>query len=177
VTVQKGAEVANLMIAQSDIDASRIQGSYSILKVFLWPVPILGFIGTVLGLSESIAVFGEIDASDTEALTETIGSVTSGLGTVFNTTLLGLVLSVFMAFPIAAVQKTSSNTLRLPPACATKSASAKELAKAQTISRIPPRPSSAPYAKSHRKKIRTSGSTSKATASTCISTPGTWPTK
>jgi len=112
-TRQNNSEVANLMTAQSDIDASRIQGSYSILKVFLWAVPILGFIGTVLGLSESIAGFGEIDASDTEALTETIGNVTSGLGTAFNTTLLGLVLSVFMAFPIAAVQKTEEDALNV----------------------------------------------------------------
>jgi len=112
-TRQNNGEVASLMTSQSEIDASRIQGSYSLLKVFLWAVPILGFIGTVLGLSESIAGFGSIDASDTAALTETIGKVTSGLGTAFNTTLFGLVLSVIMSFPISAVQKTEEDNLNV----------------------------------------------------------------
>jgi biopolymer transport protein ExbB/TolQ len=107
-TRQNNSEVANLMSSQSDIDASRIQGSYSLLKVFLWAVPILGFVGTVLGLSGAI---GSIDASDSEAMAASLGNVTSGLGTAFNTTLFGLVLSLIMAFPISAVQKTEEDNL------------------------------------------------------------------
>ena len=109
-TRQNNSEVANLMSSQSDIDAARIQGSYSLLKVFLWAVPILGFIGTVVGLSGAI---GSIDASNPEAMAASLGNVTSGLGTAFNTTLFGLVLSLIMAFPIAGVQKTEEDNLNV----------------------------------------------------------------
>jgi len=101
-------ETAFLMQAQSDIDNNRIAGSYSLLKVFLWAIPILGFIGTVLGLSESIAGLGEVDP---DKLKEAIGGVTAGLGTAFNTTLLGLVLAILLSFPIAAMQKIEEDNL------------------------------------------------------------------
>jgi hypothetical protein len=39
------AEVATFLGTQSDLDANRSSGSYTLLKVFLWAIPILGFIG------------------------------------------------------------------------------------------------------------------------------------
>ena len=95
------AEVSSLLSAQSDIDANRTSGSYTLLKVFLWAIPILGFIGTVQGLS--IAV-GNLDMSNTA----------------FDTTLLGLVLSMIMSFPMAAMQKQEEETLTLIDAFCTE---------------------------------------------------------
>ncbi len=104
------SEVSTFLNAQSDIDANRISGSYTLLKVFLWAIPILGFIGTVQGLS--IAV-GNLDTSsaDPEVMKESIKGLTGGLGVAFDTTLLGLILSMFLSFPLAMMQKEEEEML------------------------------------------------------------------
>ena len=107
---QNNGEVANMMAAQSSIDSARIGGSYALLKVFLWAIPILGFIGTVLGLSQAI---GGIDLSvmDVEKIMGSMGGVTSGLGTAFDTTLLGLVLAMILNFPMNTLSKAEDDNL------------------------------------------------------------------
>ncbi len=108
---QNNAEVASMMGAQSDIDSGRIGGSYSLLKVFLWAIPILGFIGTVLGLSQAIGSIDLSDVSDVNKIIGSIGNVTSGLGTAFDTTLLGLVLAMILNFPMNTVMKAEDDNL------------------------------------------------------------------
>ncbi len=105
------SEVAGLMNAQSNVDANRIAGSYALLKVFLWALPILGFVGTVIGLSEAMASFGSTDLTDINALKDAVGSITAGLSSAFNTTLLGLLLSMLLIFPMSAVQKREEDCL------------------------------------------------------------------
>ncbi|MEM7015465.1 MAG: hypothetical protein AAF585_28735, partial [Verrucomicrobiota bacterium] len=56
---ESNTEVAAMMSSQSDIDANAIGGSYSLSKVFLWAIPIMGFIGTVLGIGAAIGEFAE----------------------------------------------------------------------------------------------------------------------
>ena len=106
-------EVADFLNTQSDIDANRSSSSYSIIKVFLWAIPILGFIGTVIGLSVAVGSLAMGDTSDPEALKASINSLTDGLSTAFDTTLLGLILSILMSFPLAAVQKKEDETLTM----------------------------------------------------------------
>jgi MotA/TolQ/ExbB proton channel family len=105
------SEVASMLDAQSAIDANRIASSYALLKVFLWAIPILGFIGTVLGLSFAMAGFGSADLTDMKALKDSVGAITGGLATAFNTTLLGLILSIFLIFPMSAIQKHEEDCL------------------------------------------------------------------
>jgi flagellar motor component MotA len=106
------SEVEALLNSASTVDANRSTGSYSLVKVFLWAIPILGFIGTVLGLSQAVGSLS-IDTSDPEALKGAISNLTGGLGVAFDTTLLGLVLSMILSFPLAAVQKKEDETLTL----------------------------------------------------------------
>jgi flagellar motor component MotA len=103
-------EVSNFLDSQSDIDANRISGSYTLLKVLLWAIPILGFIGTVQGLSQAV---GSLSAgsTDPEALKASINNLTQGLGVAFDTTLLGLILSMIMSFPMAIMQKNEEEML------------------------------------------------------------------
>ena len=108
---QNNGEVASMMSAQSDIDSGRIGGSYALLKVFLWAIPILGFIGTVLGLSQAIGSIDLSDVSDVNKIIGSIGNVTSGLGTAFDTTLLGLVLAMILNFPMNTVMKAEDDNL------------------------------------------------------------------
>ena len=113
-------EVSSLLAAQSDIDSNRTAGSYALLKVFLWAIPILGFIGTVQGLSIAVGNLDMGNAADPEAIKSAIGKLTGGLGIAFDTTLLGLVLSMIMSFPMAAMQKQEEETLTLIDAFCTE---------------------------------------------------------
>jgi hypothetical protein len=105
------SEVASFITAQSDVDANRISGTYSLLKVFLWAIPILGFIGTVLGLSVAMQNFGSADLADMAQLKKSVSDITGGLATAFNTTLLGLILSMLLMFPMSAMQKREDDML------------------------------------------------------------------
>lgn len=108
---QNNGEVSSMMSAQSSIDSARIGGSYSLVKVFLWAIPILGFIGTVLGLSVAIGSIDLTDMTDMEKVMKSFGKVTGGLGTAFDTTLLGLVLAMFLNFPMNALAKSEDDNL------------------------------------------------------------------
>lgn len=107
---QNNGEVTSMMSAQSDIDSARIGGSYTLVKVFLWAIPILGFIGTVLGLSSAIGSI-DLQVEDISKIMASLGKVTSGLGTAFDTTLLGLVLAMFLNFPMNALSKAEDDNL------------------------------------------------------------------
>ncbi len=108
---QNAGDVTNMLSSQSDIDSMRIGGSYSLLKAFLWAIPILGFIGTVIGLSHAIGGMNFSDMSDMSQITTTLGTVTSGLGTAFDATLLGLVLALSLNFPLNAMMKAEDDCL------------------------------------------------------------------
>ena len=106
-------ETSEFLATQSDLDANRSLASYSIIKVFLWAIPILGFIGTVMGLSDAVGSLSIGGDTDPEALEQSISNLTSGLGVAFDTTLLGLILSILLSFPLSIVQKKEDETLTL----------------------------------------------------------------
>ena len=108
---QDSADVGHMMESQSNIDSARIGGSYSVLKAFLWAIPILGFIGTVLGLSQAIGGMSFENVTDVTAVIASINGVTSGLGTAFDATLLGLVLAMALNFPMNALAKREDDNL------------------------------------------------------------------
>jgi hypothetical protein len=100
-----------MMSSQSDIDSARIGGSYTMLKAFLWAIPLLGFIGTVVGLSHAIGGMSFSDMGNVDAIIKSLGAVTGGLGTAFDATLLGLVLAVSLNFPMNALAKNEDEML------------------------------------------------------------------
>lgn len=114
-TRQVNAEVSTMMSNQSNIDGARIGGSYTLVKVFIWAIPILGFIGTVIGLSDAIGFFKGVMSpeavKDPALLMTSMGGVTSGLATAFDTTLLGLVYALFLTLPMSSLQKLEEDTL------------------------------------------------------------------
>lgn len=106
-------EVTNLLSSQAEIDANAVQSSYSILKVFIWAIPILGFIGTVIGIGTAVGGFSATltTLEDLGKVKEALGPVTMGLATAFDTTLLALVVSLLVMFPTSAVQKAEEDLL------------------------------------------------------------------
>ena len=107
------AETAEMLKSQSEIDATMVDSSYVLIKVFIWAIPILGFIGTVLGISEAVASFGgEMGAAaDIEVIKEQLGQVTGGLSEAFDTTLVSLIFSICVMFPMSVMQKNEEDLL------------------------------------------------------------------
>jgi len=110
---QSNPEVVSLLASQSEIDANAVQSSYTLLNVFVWAIPILGFIGTVIGISAAVGGFsGSMEqAADITALKESLNSVTAGLATAFDTTLVALVMSMLVMFPSSSMQKAEEDLL------------------------------------------------------------------
>lgn len=107
------SEVSSMMSSQSDIDANAVASSYTILSVFVWAIPILGFIGTVMGIGSAINQFSNVlaQAAEISELKESLKDVMIGMATAFDTTLLALVLSIFVIFPTKTLQKAEDDLL------------------------------------------------------------------
>lgn len=78
-------------------DADAIHDSYGFVRIVVWAIPMLGFLGTVIGITQTL---GGLDFSNGTAA---VDSLKTGLYVAFDTTALGLVLSVvaiFIQFPI-----------------------------------------------------------------------------
>ena len=110
---RKHSDVHEIMTSQSEIDLQTVESSYSIIKVFIWAIPILGFIGTVMGISAAIGSFATAlqGVEDVAVLKQGLGSVTGGLGVAFDTTLLALILSLILMFPTSMMQTAEEDFL------------------------------------------------------------------
>ena len=108
---QNTADAATLMGSQSDIDSARIGGSYSAVKAFLWAIPIMGFVGTVLGLSHALLSLNFDNLDDVKAIIAVLKGVINGLGGAFDATLVGLVFAMLLNFPMNALAKAEDDNL------------------------------------------------------------------
>ena len=106
-------EAATMVTVQGDLDSAMVQSSYSMLGVLSWAVPILGFIGTVYGIGDAVGGFRlALDAAaDLTLIKDALGQVTLGLAVAFDTTLIALVLSLFIVFPARGLQKVEEDLL------------------------------------------------------------------
>ncbi|MCR4575216.1 MAG: MotA/TolQ/ExbB proton channel family protein [Lentisphaeria bacterium] len=90
------SDVSAMMNDLAENDANWVESSYTLTKGLIWAIPVLGFIGTVLGLSQAVGGFGAVISrgADLETLKNALGGVTSGLGTAFETTLIALIAAL-----------------------------------------------------------------------------------
>ncbi|MEL6440955.1 MAG: MotA/TolQ/ExbB proton channel family protein [Cyanobacteria bacterium J06621_8] len=106
--------VANeFALDDSSFYLSASEASYSLPKILVWAIPLLGFIGTVIGISGAVSGFSGFleNSGDVEQIKEGIGQVTSNLGVAFDTTLLALFLSVLVMIPLVLVERYESSLL------------------------------------------------------------------
>ena len=63
--------------------------SYAVPRVMIWAIPLMGFIGTVVGISKAVAGFSGFlqTAEEIDQIKQAIGGVTTGLAIAFDTTL------------------------------------------------------------------------------------------
>jgi biopolymer transport protein ExbB/TolQ len=119
------------LVAQAEIDDATLASRYTLVKVYLWVIPLLGFIGTVDGIAAGIGQFTlELDATthaaatapaagaaggavggSLEAIRGSLQGVTQGLGRAFDTTYLALVLAVALMLVLSVVEKLETDRL------------------------------------------------------------------
>ena len=76
----------------ADDDYSRAESDYGLTKMIIWAIPILGFLGTVIGIAMAMAELAP------QALEESLPKVMEGLTVAFDTTALALALSMVVYF-------------------------------------------------------------------------------
>ncbi len=113
--IQSGSRKAatELALDDSTFYLSASESSYTFPRILVWAIPLLGFIGTVIGISRAVNGFsGFLEQSgEIEQIKEGIGAVTSGLAVAFDTTLLALLLSVLVMIPLVLVERIESRLL------------------------------------------------------------------
>ena len=75
----------------------QFEAFYTLPRYINWAIPILGFIGTVLGISLATEGLGELLARQEADFSQSLGQALSPLGIAFDTTLIALSLSVVFA--------------------------------------------------------------------------------
>ncbi len=80
----------------ADMDAARQQDSHSLVRIIIWATPMLGFLGTVIGITQAL---GDLDpkvlATDIQLAMD---GLLGGLYVAFDTTALALSLSIILMF-------------------------------------------------------------------------------
>ena len=101
------SDVAESLAAQADNDERYLESTYTLVRGFVWAIPVLGFIGTVLGLAQAIGGFGEVVARGAELaeLKSSLGGVTGGLAIAFETTLIALVAALLIQLALTFLKK------------------------------------------------------------------------
>jgi len=89
----------------ADADASRAHASFALFRVIVWAVPILGFLGTVIGITMAL------NGVDLLAPDQSMAKVLTGLGLKFDTTALALTMSMALMFVHFFVDKAESSLL------------------------------------------------------------------
>lgn len=101
------SDVSEMLRAQAENDESQAESSYGVLSGIVWGIPILGFIGTVTGLSAAIGGFGSVLGEDAtiESLRSGLAPVTANLGIAFDTTFVALVLAMSIQMLVTLLRK------------------------------------------------------------------------
>jgi biopolymer transport protein ExbB/TolQ len=77
----------------SDVDAGRAQDSYSLVRIVIWATPMLGFLGTVVGITDALGDLGR----------ELSNSGGAEAGGSLNTAMQGLLAGLYVAFDTTAI--------------------------------------------------------------------------
>ncbi|MEX0611057.1 MAG: MotA/TolQ/ExbB proton channel family protein, partial [Pirellulales bacterium] len=84
---------------------SRAFASFGLVRIIIWAIPILGFLGTVIGITVAIASLSP------DALEQSMSEVTAGLGVAFDTTAEALALTMVLMFAKSLVERVEDRLL------------------------------------------------------------------
>lgn len=109
-------DVDEILESHAANDESAMESGYTVLRGFIWAIPVLGFIGTVIGLTQSISSFGTIldsggGAASIDVLTRQLADVVRGLDTAFVTTGQALVAALVIHLLQTFVRRADESLL------------------------------------------------------------------
>ncbi len=91
----------------AESDASRAQASYGLVRIVVWAIPMLGFLGTVVGITMAIALIGD----EQVAQKSSTDAMVAALATAFDTTGLALALTIPLMFAKFSVERFESRLM------------------------------------------------------------------
>lgn len=94
------------LVYLAELDAEQSHGSFALARLAAWMIPILGFLGTVIGITMAIA---NVTPAQLES---SLDQVTGGLAVAFDTTALALCLSMALMFVMFVVERGEQRILR-----------------------------------------------------------------
>jgi len=107
------SDVSTILKSQADNDENQVASTYAVTSAMIWAIPVLGFVGTVQGLSMAISKFtAELGSSaGAEQIKAHLQKVTAGLSTAFETTLVGLVFALILYLLSDLMQQNETDFL------------------------------------------------------------------
>ena len=99
----------------SDVDAERSHDGYSFVRMIIWATPMLGFLGTVIGITLALGNLSPEALIDTPK--EAMQGLLAGLSVAFDTTALALSLSIILMFLQFLVREVESQLLTSVDRC------------------------------------------------------------
>jgi biopolymer transport protein ExbB/TolQ/phage host-nuclease inhibitor protein Gam len=88
-----------------EVAGERLHDSYALIRTITWAIPILGFLGTVIGITMAIANITP------DQLEKSMSEITGGLAVAFDTTALSLSLSMILVFVSFIVERAEQQIL------------------------------------------------------------------
>jgi len=106
-------DVDEILSTQAENDEAIVDSSYTVIRGLIWAIPVLGFIGTVQGLSGALGAFWGVvsQADDVAQMRGALQGVTGGLSTAFETTLVGLVAALAIHLVMIFVRRREEQFL------------------------------------------------------------------
>ncbi len=105
VSHRRGNAVAEHLRYLAELSVDQLNRSYQLVRTVTWAVPIVGFLGTVIGITMAIANVTP------EQLDSSLPEVTSGLAVAFDTTAQALGLSLLLVFSTFLAERSEQNVL------------------------------------------------------------------
>lgn len=96
---QSVPEILEIISIQTEINKEKAESEQSTIRYLAWVIPSIGFIGTVLGISQALAVANSAD----------MNLITATLGVAFDTTLVSLILSIIIMWYVHELQRETDN--------------------------------------------------------------------
>lgn len=89
------SELIDIVSIQIEVSQEKSEGDQSVIRYLTWVIPSIGFVGTVIGISQALIV----------ANTGDMEKITTLLGVAFDTTLVALILSIIIMWFVHQLQQ------------------------------------------------------------------------
>lgn len=97
-TTRSVQDASAVVRARCESEGDRLESELSIIRYIAWAIPAIGFIGTVRGIGDALALAHRAVEGD-------ISGVTESLGVAFNSTFIALVISIVLVFLVHHIQQ------------------------------------------------------------------------